>query len=411
MRANADIAVVPSNISVVTPSFNSSAHIEATIRSVMLQEPAPLEHIIMDGVSTDGTIDILARYTHLDWRSEPDAGQADALNKALRRTRGEIIAWINADDVYLPDTLAFVQDYFAAHPEIDLVYGEVDWVDETGRFVCHIDTKEFIPEEALFENPITQPAAFFRRSLLVRTGYLRADLHYLMDYEFWWRAYQCCRIAYVPKTLAQFRVSPHSKTSARLERFALEHLRVLDEIFLDVTLQARIGHLRDKAYRRLTWWAGLALYRAGEPETGWNECGKALEQHAILERDPDYAIEAVVFTPFAALQQPIDPDWLERLLSDMAYHGYGTPRFFRAARSRFLVTRGFYYFDQLHDRRQSRSDLLRGILLDAHWLGNRGLWRRLAEAAIPPKFHSTLNQFTRPLLVSGKVTTSPTKKP
>lgn len=358
----------------------------------------------MDGGSTDGTIEILKRYPHLSWRSEPDAGQADALNKALRCARGDIIAWLNADDLYLPGTLAFVQDFFAAHADIDLVFGEVDWIDENGRFLHHVATKAFIPKDALFENPITQPAAFFRRSLLEKTDYLRTDLHYLMDYEFWWRAYRHGKFAYVPRTLAQFRVSLQSKTSTRLERFALEHLRVLDDIFSNSQMSAEIGHLREQAHRRLTWWTGLALYRAGDRETGWAQCQTALGAHDIFERDQGYAVEMAVFTPFWMLQHP-KVDWFEPLLADMVAHGYGSPALLRTLRSRFLVTRGFYAFDQSHDRRRSRRDLLRGVILDLRWLGNRGFWRRLAEATIPPRLHSPMNRLLRPLSMRSRTKT------
>lgn len=383
-------------VSVITPCYNAVASIEATILSVLEQEYPGVQHIVVDGRSTDGTVDILRRHSHLDWTSEPDDGQADAINKGFRRARGDIIAWLNADDLYLPGTLEFVGRFFREHPEVDLLYGEVDWIDEGGGFVCHVPSQPFDPAAALVENPIGQPAAFFRCRVLERAGYLRADYDYLMDYEFWWRIYRQCHIRFVPRTLAAFRISEHTKTGAHLEGFHLEHLRILREILEDEWHAVEVGHARDRAFRRIYWYAGLALYRAGRNSDGWDHCATALTRYGLLEHDRRYAVKAAAYVPFYHSCPPWSRAWFEPLLADIAASDACESRFIAQIHAHLLATRGFYYFDVHRDRRQARVDLWRALWHDARWRRNRGFWRRLAESTVPQALHPLMESAVRP---------------
>ena len=179
-----------------------------------------LEHVVFDGGSRDDTVDILRRFKpHVTWVSEPDQGQAHAVNKGLRATDGEIIGWLNSDDVYYPRAIAQVVDFFENHPDVDVVYGMADHID--------IEDKPFetYPSEPWhFERLkdvcfICQPALFFRRRILEQFGLLDESLMYCMDYEFWLRlAKQDVQFAYMEEKLAGSRLYGDNKTlGARVE--------------------------------------------------------------------------------------------------------------------------------------------------------------------------------------------------
>ncbi|MDP3705858.1 MAG: glycosyltransferase family 2 protein [Legionellaceae bacterium] len=212
-------------VSIVTPSFNQGRFIERTLQSVAIQrETMPseveLEHVVFDGGSRDDTVDILRRFKpHVTWVSEPDQGQTHAVNKGLQSTDGEIIGWLNSDDVYYPNAIARVVAFFDNHPEIDVVYGMADHID--------IDDQPFetYPSEPWhFERLkdvcfICQPALFFRRRVLGKFGLLDESLTYCMDYEFWLRlAKQDVQFAYLEEKLAGSRLYGDNKTlGARVE--------------------------------------------------------------------------------------------------------------------------------------------------------------------------------------------------
>jgi glycosyltransferase involved in cell wall biosynthesis len=176
--------------SVVTPSFNQASYVEGCIRSVLEQGVDDFEHIIFDGGSTDGSTEIFARYPHLQWTSEPDRGQAHALNKGFARARGDVICWLNTDDQYLPGTFEIVRRELS-RPSVDVIYGDAEEVYFDGRPRRRREAK-FPSREAMLrwwtkEVDILQPAVFFRRSVLQSVGPLREDLFIAMDLEFWWR--------------------------------------------------------------------------------------------------------------------------------------------------------------------------------------------------------------------------------
>jgi hypothetical protein len=177
-------------ISIVTPSFNQAPYLEATLRSVLEQGYPDLEYIVMDGGSTDGSVDILRSHaSRLSyWTSAHDAGQADAINRGLARSTGEILAYLNSDDVYLPGALARVAAHFAAHPEADLVYGDYVYLDEQGRVLQHFQAPPFEAAALVLGNTVSQPTVFVRRRAWERVGPFDAALHCVMDLDYWLRA-------------------------------------------------------------------------------------------------------------------------------------------------------------------------------------------------------------------------------
>jgi glycosyltransferase involved in cell wall biosynthesis len=204
-------------VSIITPSFNQRQFVEATIESVLAQDYPRIEYLVVDGGSTDGTLDVLRRYGgRLRWISEPDQGQADAINKGVRLTGGEVLAWLNADDVYLPGAVARAVGELQVHPPAALVYGQGEFIDRAGHVIepcLHVepfDLRRLIDHNDI----ILQPAAFFRRAPFTAVGGLDTSLHYTLDYDLWIRLALRYPVRYLPALLAQARVYPQTKTSS-----------------------------------------------------------------------------------------------------------------------------------------------------------------------------------------------------
>jgi glycosyltransferase involved in cell wall biosynthesis len=203
---------------VVTPSYNQAAYLEETLRSVLLQGCPNLEYRVMDGGSQDGSADLVRRYAPwlAGWVSERDAGQAAAINRGLRQATGEVLAWLNSDDAYLPGTVATVMRVFAARPEVDVVYGSAVFVNEAGE---HLGTYAGRPLARGVRRmqywrgwPLPQPTAFFRRRLLEAYGLLNEAFHYAVDYEWFVRLSEKATFVCLDDTLATYRLHTHSKT-------------------------------------------------------------------------------------------------------------------------------------------------------------------------------------------------------
>src|SRR6185437_3553618 len=172
-------------IAVVTPSYNTGRHIGAAIRSVLDQDYKNVEYLVMDGGSTDETVDVLRSFgDRLRWVSEKDNGQADAIDRGFKKTTGEILTWLNSDDTYEPGAFRAVAEYFHAHPEVDVVYGEANYTDACGQFIAPCVHVEPYSRHRLFHYSdfIVQPATFFRRSAFEAVGGVDPKINWAMDY-------------------------------------------------------------------------------------------------------------------------------------------------------------------------------------------------------------------------------------
>ena len=201
-------------ISVITPSYNQGEFIGRTLASVAGQSFAAFEHLVFDGGSKDKTVDVLrASKPPLQWVSRADGGQADAVNQGLKAASGEIIAWINSDDIYYPGAFERVVAAFAADPELDVLYGQADHIDREDIPFEAYPTTDWDPELLRQTCFICQPALFFRRRVIEKVGLLDANLNYCMDYNYWLRLADAgCRFSYLKEKLAGSRLYEDNKT-------------------------------------------------------------------------------------------------------------------------------------------------------------------------------------------------------
>ncbi len=201
-------------VSIVTPSYNQGRFIGRTIDSVLAQGYPHIEYRVIDGGSTDTTVEILRSYgERLLWVSEPDQGQADAINKGLTKPNGEILAYLNSDDTLAPGAIERVVYFFQEHPECDLVYGDADYIDEDDKVTGRYKTEEYSLEKLAADCIVCQPAAFWRRRIAERIGHFDARLHYVRDYDYWLRIAKAGgNIQYYPVKLAQSRLYAETKT-------------------------------------------------------------------------------------------------------------------------------------------------------------------------------------------------------
>ena len=216
-------------VSIITPSFNQARYLEATILSVLEQNHPNIEYIIVDGSSTDGSVDIIKKYADrlAWWVSEKDQGQTDAINKGFARARGEILAWINSDDTYEPGAISAAVKYFQSHPGAGLVYGDTHFIDQDGhvigKFAASQTSYQLLRRGYVH---IPQQAAFFRGDLWRQVGPLDPSFYFAMDYDLWVRIAARAPIQYVPQMWANFRLHSSGKTIAADDRCWPEMIRV-----------------------------------------------------------------------------------------------------------------------------------------------------------------------------------------
>jgi glycosyltransferase involved in cell wall biosynthesis len=214
-------------ISVITPSFNQVAFIEENIRSVLAQEYANIEHIVVDGGSTDGTVEILKRYHHLRWVSEPDRGQTHALNKGFKMATGDVFGWVNSDDSYCPDILRGVAERFQ-NPATMVVCGDGYEIDERGAVTHPMSSGRVSPERLIqywkWDYEFIQPAFFFRRTVFDEVGYLDESLYYAMDMEFFIRLGMRYTFDHVRRPLANLRFYSTTKSGRNADKIIPDYI-------------------------------------------------------------------------------------------------------------------------------------------------------------------------------------------
>jgi glycosyltransferase involved in cell wall biosynthesis len=216
-------------VSIVTPSFNQAEYLEETICSVLDQDYSNMEYIIIDGGSTDGSVDIIRKYEAnlVYWISENDMGQADAINKGFARAQGDILAWLNSDDTYLPGTITSAVQYLEANRHVGMVYGKAYYIDEQSKPVAYYPAGP-TDYKGLRRgiNTIPQQTMFFRSKLWRMLGPLDTSFYYAMDYDLWTRISSVTPIAFHNEFMANFRLQNASKSMKEAKRCWPEMIRV-----------------------------------------------------------------------------------------------------------------------------------------------------------------------------------------
>lgn len=234
---------------VITPSFNQGPYIAACLDSVLAQDDPDFEHLVFDNVSSDDTSQVLAKYPHLKTSIKRDRGQSDAINQGFLAASGEIICWLNSDDAYPEGTFKRLREIFR-DSSIDVAFGDVLQVGYDGsaplRMPARFQRKEDLVRWWSSEARLHQPAIFFRRSVREKVGLLREDLHYAMDYEYWWRMAQLYSFHYYPEVLAIQHRQPDSKTIMDWSKVFVERERIFSPFYdtisggnLDVLMQEK----------------------------------------------------------------------------------------------------------------------------------------------------------------------------
>lgn len=237
-------------ISVVTPSFNQGRFIGETIGSVLAQEYPKIEHIIVDGCSTDGTIEILRSFAdQISWISEPDRGQADAVNKGFSMARGEILGWLNSDDTYNHGALRMVAERFASDHEAVMLYGDAYFIDEAGCRVREYPTERFRLGRLLHTCYICQPTVFMRAEIFREIGPLDISLQTCMDYDYWIRVakrYPPQKVIYLRGTfLANSRIYADNKTFGMRRKVYSECMRTQRRHFGRVSYRWILSYIKE----------------------------------------------------------------------------------------------------------------------------------------------------------------------
>jgi len=235
------------SISVLTPSLNQAPFLEEALLSVLGQAYPDLEYRVLDGGSTDGSLEIIRRYQGrlAGWRSRPDGGQAAALAEGFAESRGEVLAYLNSDDAYLPGALRAAGEAFAADPDLDLVYGDIVFVDAQGRPLAIDVLPTFSWEDLRRVCVIPQQAAFWRRRAYEGVGGIDPDFHFCMDYDLFLRIAEAGRVRHLPRLMARFRWHAAAKSSVAKATWDAENL-LLQRRYLGRAGWSRTDWLRMK---------------------------------------------------------------------------------------------------------------------------------------------------------------------
>ncbi len=262
-------------LSIITPSYQQAQFLEQTIRSVLDQGVADVEYFVIDGGSDDGSVAIIERYADrlTGWVSEPDRGQAHALNKGLERASADIIGWINSDDYYLPGAFDAVLRAFEQHPDAGLIYGDTLSVNAQGSVIHEPRLQQYQLKDLMTFQIINQPAVFFRREAFLEVGGMDESYRYLLDHHLWLRIAKRYPVLYLPRQLAAARFHADAKNLKYAERFGEEAFRLVTWMSDQDAMQEDFARHKDEILAGAYRLSGYYFSEAGQ-------IGKSLQAYA-----------------------------------------------------------------------------------------------------------------------------------
>ncbi len=263
-------------VSIITPSYNQAQFLEQTIRSVLDQDYPNLEYWVIDGGSTDGSLEIIQKYAGqlAGWVSEPDRGQAEGINKGLARATGDVVAWLNSDDLYYPGAVQAAVAALAANPQASFVFSDVESIDEAGQPFHRMHYGHWGLADLMCFRIIGQPAVFIRHTFLAQTGLLDPSYHYLLDHHLWLRLAALAEPVYVHgEPWAAARMHAGAKNMAQAAGFAPEAMRLAEWLMQDSRFEPLASQIEPQIWAGAHRLAGFYLMESGQ-------AGKALGSYA-----------------------------------------------------------------------------------------------------------------------------------
>ncbi|MBI5944968.1 MAG: glycosyltransferase [Chloroflexi bacterium] len=271
----------------MTPSLNQAQFIRATIESVLSQDYSYIEYLVIDGGSQDGTLEILRSYGgRFTWISEPDNGQAQAVNKGWKLARGEILGWVNADDLLAPNAVSRAVERLQDHSRIDGVYGNCDFIDQTGKKIGEYGVRAY-DYPALFlgsEDYIPQPSVFVRKEAVEYAGFLNEEFHYVMDYDLWLRLGMIYTFEYEPKIMTALRIHQQAKTGRALSGFAKELIMMVNQLLFHPRLPESVRMNKIRALSNAYLYAASYCFWAGETSQALHHLAECWKQTPFPKR-------------------------------------------------------------------------------------------------------------------------------
>ena len=303
-------------LSIVTPSYNQGQFIKATIDSILSQDFTDFEYIIMDGGSTDETLDILRSYNdpRLTWVSEPDNGQTDAINKGLAKATGDYFAYLNSDDVYKPGAFRQIVEYFETHSDVDMVFGDCEVIDENGDFQSLRKSRPYdIKDFLMLKFQMSQPSTFWRRAVIDSIGMFDPQFHMVMDYDYWIRlGLHEHKSAYIAETFAGFRVHGDNKSMNMLP-FMQEVEIVFNKVFQSNVSQTDLSQIQESVFARFYLIKACYLRLNKKTSEARHEARRALQSKLPFPR----MLAALLILMESYIRIPYFSKWIYTYLNNL----------------------------------------------------------------------------------------------